>query len=231
MTSTCPDALRHLLAATGAVLVDFDGPVCDVFAGFPAPMVADQLRAALIASGSGHADWPRHIARSGDPFDLLRHAATLDETLARHVHTVLSARETNAVASATPTDGSSEFLRAWTATGRPVAIVSNNSALAVQAYVDLRDLRSHITHISARTSPDPDRLKPHPYLLHRALAVLGVAPGNAVMIGDSTTDMYAAAAAGTASIGYANQRGKTTPLAMAGATHVVRGIAELTASL
>ena len=43
--------------------------------------------------------------------------------------------------------------------------------------------------------------KPHPSMIHAALAETGVAPRRAVMIGDTSFDMEMAAAAGVAGIG------------------------------
>ncbi len=39
--------LGRLLGEVGAVLLDFDGPVCSVFAGYPAPHVAAELAEVL----------------------------------------------------------------------------------------------------------------------------------------------------------------------------------------
>jgi phosphoglycolate phosphatase len=59
------DRLRALLSTVEAVLFDFDGPVCSVFAGYPAPKVAQQLRLDLEAlrpdlawSAAGRSDDP-----------------------------------------------------------------------------------------------------------------------------------------------------------------------------
>src|SRR5262249_9736508 len=80
---------------------------------------------------------------------------------------------------------------AWSATGRPLAIVSNNSTIAIRAYLDLHHLNAHIACVSARTSPDPALLKPHPHLLTNALSALGVPAGAATFLGDSVTDIIA----------------------------------------
>jgi hypothetical protein len=40
-----------LLAEVGAVLLDLDGPVCSIFAGYPAPKVAAELVDVLRCSG------------------------------------------------------------------------------------------------------------------------------------------------------------------------------------
>ena len=51
MTGTDNDraALAAIVTRTRYLLLDFDGPVCSIFAGLPAPTVADQLRKLFIA--------------------------------------------------------------------------------------------------------------------------------------------------------------------------------------
>lgn len=44
-------AWASTLGDGGAVLLDFDGPVCSVFAGYPASRVAENLRVALTTRG------------------------------------------------------------------------------------------------------------------------------------------------------------------------------------
>lgn len=217
--------LARTLTASTAVLLDFDGPVCSVFAGFPAPAVVEQLCVVLVDGGIG--ELPPEIEKTEDPFDVLRFAASLGETEARFVNAAFAAHEAEAITSAVPTPGSDDFLRAWSSTGHPLAIVSNNSTLAVEAYLDLHRLTAYVAHISARIDPDPIRLKPNPYLINNALTSLNAAPSDAVMIGDSTADMEAARRAGTRAIGYANKPGKATRLTDAGANHIIDQMIEL----
>lgn len=221
--------LARMLADSAALLLDFDGPVCSVFAGFPAPAVVEQL-CVVIADG-GFGELPPEIEKSEDPFDVLNYAATLGETEARFVNAAFAAHEAEAITTATPTPGAHDFLRRWSTTGRPLAIVSNNSSLAIEAYLDLHSLRPYVAHISARSEPDPVLLKPSPYLLNNAFAALGIGPNDAVMVGDSTTDMGAARAAATHAIGYANKPGKARRLTEAGAEYVIAQMVELTAAL
>jgi phosphoglycolate phosphatase-like HAD superfamily hydrolase len=78
----------------------------------------------------------------------------------------------------------------------------------VCAYLRAHDLTSYITGVSARTTADPTRLKPNTFLLDQAVEHLGAAPGECVMVGDSTTDVEAANSAWVPSIAYANKPGK-----------------------
>ncbi|WP_410666971.1 HAD family hydrolase [Amycolatopsis sp. cmx-4-68] len=218
-----------LLADAHALLLDFDGPVCSVFAGSPASMVADQLR-GVLADG-GHTDLPEAIATSTDPFDVFQYAATLGEDEARYVEAAFSAHEVEAIPTATPTLGAHELIVAWHQSGRPLAIVSNNGVPAISAYLDLYDLRTSIDFVSARDGSNAALLKPSPYLLHQAVTALDVAPGESVFLGDSTSDIEAAQAAGVRSIGYANKPDKDSRLTAAGAdaiTEVLTGLAAVT---
>jgi beta-phosphoglucomutase-like phosphatase (HAD superfamily) len=201
-----PDALREILATTEALLLDFDGPVCSVFAGIPAPTVADQLR-QVLAEG-GYTDLPDDVRVSEDPFDLLFYAAKLGHNEARYVEAAFRAHEVEAVQSAQPTPSSAEVMRAWRATGRPMAVVSNNSEAAVETYLDIHDLRTRVTLVSARATADVALLKPNPFLVVEAIRQLAVVPSRSALVGDSVTDVEASRAARVTAIGFANKAGK-----------------------
>jgi len=204
-----PKVLGSILANTGALLLDFDGPICNVFAGYPATAVADQLR--HILTDSAH-QLPDHLHHTGDPFDLLRYATTLGDTPARHVEAAFTAHEVDAIHTATPTPGAHDLITTWTHTGRPLAIVSNNSHTAITTYLHLYNLHPHIHHIAARTNHHTP-LKPNPHLLHQATQALHTPPTHCTLIGDTTTDIHAAHTTGSMAIGYANKPHKTATLA------------------
>ncbi|RZS37842.1 beta-phosphoglucomutase-like phosphatase (HAD superfamily) [Herbihabitans rhizosphaerae] len=213
-----PKALRELLANTQALLLDFDGPICSVFDGLAAHQVADQLRDTLSVPA---ADLPAEVRDSDDPFDVLRYAATISDDEARYVEAAFRALEVEAVQTAKPTDGAHDLIHAWTDTGRPVAIVSNNSAAAVNTYVDLHDLRDQVTHISARDSADVSRLKPSGYLVQRAQLALHANPNECTLVGDAMTDVLAARVSDACSIAYVNKPGKKGALVAAGPNAVI----------
>jgi phosphoglycolate phosphatase len=205
----------ELLDQAGALLLDFDGPVCSVFAGIPAVTVADQLR--IVLADGGHTGLPDSVSASRDPFDVLRYAALLGDEDARFVEAAFTAHEVEAMPTAAPTEGAHELIQAWRQSGRPLAIVSNNSAAAIGAYLDFHNLRSLIDVVTARTSADVSLLKPNPHLVHQAIAALHVSAAECVFIGDSLTDIEAGRAAGVRSIGYANKEGKRERFTAAGA--------------
>lgn len=220
-----PQAIRRILAKTEALFLDFDGPVCSVFAGFPAPAVAEQLR--VVLADGGHTELPPEVEKADDPFDVLKYAATIGENEARYVNAAFVAHEVEAVATAEPTPGALDLIRAWSRTGRPLAIVSNNSALAVEAYLHLHDVQSCVPQVSARTSADPALLKPSPHLLNEATTALDVPAGGVSFVGDSVTDVEAAHAAGTMSIGYANKPNKAERFSAAGPDLVITSVLHL----
>jgi beta-phosphoglucomutase-like phosphatase (HAD superfamily) len=117
----------------------------------PAPIVVDQL--CVVLADGGYGDPPPEIEKSSDPFDVLKYAATLGETEARYVNAAFTAHEVEAIATAEQTPGAHDFMRVWSQTGQPLAIVSNNSAVAIEAYLDLHNLSPYITHVSARPAP------------------------------------------------------------------------------
>ncbi|GAA0254753.1 HAD family hydrolase [Saccharothrix mutabilis subsp. mutabilis] len=201
-----PEVLRHILAATDALLLDFDGPVCAVFANLPAQHVADQLR-RVLAEG-GHKELPAVVEKTEDPFDVLTYAATLGMDEARYIEAALRAHEVEAATTAPPTPGAHDLIHAWRTTGRKLAIVSNNSRAAVNTYLHRHDLTPLIHMVSARTQSDPELLKPSPHLLDQATNVLNVQASRCTLVGDSLTDLLAAQAARARVIGYANKPGK-----------------------
>lgn len=214
-----------LLGQAHALLLDFDGPVCAVFAGISAATVADQLMHVLVEGG--HVSLPRAVTESEDPFDVLRYAATLGDDEARYVETAFTAHEVEAIASAIPTAGAHDLIEKWHNSGRPVAIVSNNSTKAINAYFDLYRLRPSVDFVSARTSSSMGLLKPDPYLLHKATTALDIRPADSVFIGDSLSDIEAARAAGVPAVGYANKPGKYTKFIEAQADAITRALAGL----
>jgi HAD superfamily hydrolase (TIGR01509 family) len=97
----------------------------------------------------------------------------------------------------------------------PVAVVSNNSAAAIEACLKAHDLGAYVEPVIGRAYADPRRMKPNPGPVLDAVRALGVAPGSCVLVGDSLSDIEAARAAGVAAIGYANRPWKVDAFATA----------------
>jgi phosphoglycolate phosphatase-like HAD superfamily hydrolase len=200
-----------LLRRTRAVLFDFDGPICSVFSGQPAPTVARELREQL-------AEWGAEVPPDDDPLEVLKSAERYGEKVTRAADDFLTAAETGAVRFASPTPGGAESVRACAAAGLRAAVVSNNSAAAVVEYLGIHDLADVVDAVVGREYGKPDLMKPHPKPIWEALKKLHIGPDVALLIGDSTTDVHAARAASITCIGYANKPGKAELLAGADAT-------------
>ncbi|WP_245816629.1 HAD family hydrolase [Lentzea albidocapillata] len=203
--------------------VDRGGPVCSVFAGLPAPTVADQLR-EILAEG-GHLNLPLDIQNSEDPFDVFKDAASVGPDEARYVESALRALDVEAASTARPTPGAGDLIRAWSESGRKIAIVSNNSNECIETYLHIHNLQGFIPEVSGRTFDDPDLLKSNPFIVDRAISNLKGTPKACILAGDSVSDIEAAKLAGTQSIGYANRPHKQNKLDDADADAVVSNMA------
>jgi phosphoglycolate phosphatase-like HAD superfamily hydrolase len=219
-----------VLAGTRNLLLDFDGPVCEIFAGLPAPTITAQLLTLLAARGI---TVPDELASEGDPLQVLRATSRLgDDQAVEMVAGALREAEVRAVETAAPTPGFPDVLDAARATGRRLAIVSNNSQQAVEAYLQGHDLLGYFDQIVGRyNGQDPESLKPSPHLVWLTMTPMGATPATTALVGDSMTDIEAARAVPIDGIGYANKPGKDARLAAAGASAIVYSMAELAAAL
>lgn len=214
---------RALIEQASAILLDFDGPVCSVFAGLPAHRVADTMRAQLGAlDPTLSLDVP-----ADDPLDVLRTARDHSSEAGALAEELLRAAELDAVALAEPTDGAREFLESMHERGTPVAIVSNNGEQAIRAYLARQGLEEFVAAVSARDPSDARLMKPNPASLGIAMSRLHCAPATTVMVGDSESDIVAAQASEVRVIAYANKSRKVRAFETARADAVVASMREL----
>jgi HAD superfamily hydrolase (TIGR01509 family) len=221
--------LSRLLTGRGPLLLDFDGPVCAVYAGYPSMNVADELRSLLRDQG---VIVPDELRGTPDPLEVLRWVGTrkLPE-VTRLVEDALCAAELHAVTSSAPTPYAREVIVAARNAGKPVAVVSNNSTAAVMEYLTAKRLAPYITSVIGRAYADPARMKPNPEPILHAVFDLGAEPGDCVLIGDSLADIAAARAAGVPVIGYANREAKIQPFRDAKADAVVDSLGDIAVAL
>jgi phosphoglycolate phosphatase-like HAD superfamily hydrolase len=224
MTTLAVPKLTELLARTTYLLLDFDGPVCSVFAGRPSHTIAIELFELIAAANM---TVPACIEDTADPLEVLRYVATVDAKLAARVEGALRTAEVDATRTARPTPHADEVIRAWRHGGRGAAIVSNNSSAAIGAYLSAHGIDTDL--VMGRTSPDPSLLKPSPHLVVEAMRALDADPRREayVLVGDSVSDVTAAHGAGISSIGYANAEGKRRALSHAGADIVIDNMGAL----
>ncbi|WP_373430618.1 HAD family hydrolase [Streptomyces sp. B3I8] len=223
--TTETENVRQLVTRARFVLWDFDGPICRLFAGHPADVVAREMRDWLGHQGLLHL-LTEEEQRAADPHVILR---AVDERhpgsdLVTALEELLTHHELLAVPSARPTPYADPVIRTWTAVGARLAVTTNNSARTATAYLTTRGLLGCFApHMYGRTH-ELHQLKPDPHHLNRALGALGAAPEDALMIGDSPSDAQAAAHAGVPFLGYARNDDKEKALRTADATTIVAAL-------
>jgi phosphoglycolate phosphatase-like HAD superfamily hydrolase len=219
-------ALTEVIARTRTLFLDFDGPICGIFAGYPAPTVAAELRHLLHRNNiTISAD----MQATDDPIEVLKLAAKLDDpAVARLVADALRDAEVTAAETAEATPHADDVIHAALDTGRRLAVVSNNSTEAVTAYLKRQGLDTSFARIIGRyDGMSVDFLKPSNHLLALALIGSDAPPWSTTLVGDSTTDITAARSVPISAIGYANKPDKTHALNTAGADAVIASMAEL----
>ncbi|MDG4765053.1 HAD hydrolase-like protein [Solwaraspora sp. WMMD406] len=167
------------------LLLDFDGPVCKVFANHPAPQVAATLRRLLVDQG---VTIPADLLDEPDPLAVLRWTATLNRpVIVRLVDDALRAAELDAITVAEPTPYAREVIVAAHHARRGIAIVSNNSADAVTQYLIARRLAAYVHPVIGRPHGDPGGMKPHPGPVLAAVRELHTHPEECVRQSESRT--------------------------------------------
>lgn len=211
------------ITAYDAVILDFDGPMCNVFAGYPAATIAQELKQLLVVSG-----WdPDALQIPSDPHQLVRLVDHQRPALASQVEAALTAAEIAAVATATETPGLTELLIKLSASRTPVAVASNNSAQAIRKWLDQRTYS--VAYVAGRDPIDLSRMKPSPFLVIESLRYLKAEAGRAVLIGDSVSDFHAAREAGCEFIAFANKPHKRALFANRGQVLTIKDLRSLTA--
>ncbi|MFG2143846.1 HAD family hydrolase [Streptomyces sp. NPDC048696] len=210
---------RELLCDAKYVFFDFDGPICRLFSGHPASVIAERMRRAMAAHGIP-------LDPVADPHAVLRVAAELaDRTVVAELEQMLTEEEVRAAATARPTASADPLIRALHGTGRRLAVTTNNSAAAAASYLASRGLAGCFGGQVYGRSGDPARLKPDPDCVIRALEGTGAHASDALLLGDSRSDWLAARAAGVAFLGYARNERKWEELRPA--TVVVRSLEQV----
>ncbi|MEV7346064.1 HAD family hydrolase [Streptomyces sp. NPDC093544] len=218
--------VRELLAGAHCVLFDFDGPICRLFPKGSSLDVADELRKLVDKAGLDDVLTEQERADK-DPHVVLRAVnqarMELDLDLGDLVK-VLEERvtegELDAVQDAWSTPRAGELIQRLREQGRRLAVVTNNSAKAADSYLKSQGLAEYFASIHGRGT-DPALMKPNSDVVTRALRSLKARPEDAVMIGDTPTDVEAAQRAGVRFIGYGRNARKESGLREAGATLVL----------
>lgn len=224
-------ALMDVIETTRVILLDFDGPVCSVFAERTWEDTADRLLQEVKLSRMDALFDALSTSSQDDPLNMLKNMMNLPGDVHRRIEQIIQNAEMRAVESAIPTPGIDQFLSACKGHGLPVVIVTNNSVGAVTRYLDRCGVQGFITAVFARDLDDPSLMKPNPHLVRRAIEYSGLPAGQCTLVGDSTTDITAARSARARSIGYANKPGKLARLTAAGADATITAMNDLTQAI
>lgn len=212
MTTSTP---AEVLAETGPIFLDFDGPVTHLFIDGRNQAIADRMRGVLTQHGEPATD---QAATTHDPLIVLRWTyANRSSKTFEAVEAECIAGEVDAVAVTEPTPGAHDFIAACDHAGRRLIILSNNAPEAIAAYMDRFELRGYFAGIVARAPGNPGLMKPHRHLVDAALSLVNTPATRVAFIGDSITDVQVAAATGLRMIGFGKNAQRATELDHAGA--------------
>lgn len=201
------------MAGTACVLFDFDGPICDF---------KDHLRERGCLFDE--------ILLEDDPYVIFWKSLFLwdqgQEAAFLELFELLEQRECIAAKTAKLTYLFDEFLGYLFEEDKKVAITTNNSRKAVEAFfkANFEKVPSELMeNIYGRYDYNPYNLKPNPLCLKLAMDRLNVSSDECLMIGDSVSDYEAAKRAGVRFLGHTFTFSKAAPLLEAGAEVVISG--------
>jgi phosphoglycolate phosphatase len=124
-----------------------------------------------------------------------------------------------------PFEGMREALLGLRAAGVRMGIATNRTRASLDPMLEEHGLLGFFdVRLSAACVPFP---KPHPLMLERVLEALGVAPGEALMVGDTTVDLRMGRAAGVATCAVTYGAHTEEELLREEPTYVARRAAEI----
>ena len=218
------NSAADLVAQARVVLLDFDGPICSVFAGYPAVRaVIATLRALEAAGFDVRPEW----LKLEDPHQLLIEVAAQVPEGAGIAEDALTRSEVHAVDSAQITVGVTDLIDQIAGRGQRWAVVSNNSAESIARFCTRKDFARTPSLTVGRPKGEPHLMKPNPFALRHALEILRTPARDAVFVGDSVSDIQAGRAAGIPTVGFANKPTKPKLLESALADVVITSINDL----
>jgi phosphoglycolate phosphatase len=227
-------ALRELLKDVHAVLLDFDGPVTDLFRGRSTAPVADEIKAA-VRGVWGFVD--AEVNACEDSHGILRLLREMYDRPAPEpleprglvaAERIVTGYEYEAVKTAKPAPHLVPLVDVLFKHGPPLVIVSNNSDGPIWEFFKGERVQRQ-EKVCAVVGRDPllRDMKPHPGSVLRALELLGLPPESALLIGDQLTDLSAAQQAGTPFLGYTQSPERGARMLDLGAQYVVSSHAPL----
>ena len=214
------EQLRALLAETGPILLDFDGPVTRLLPSGTNAELAEAAREPLTDAGY---ELPAELVDTTDHIAVLRFSASVDTKTRQDVEEICRELEVKAAQHSEPTPWRRRVPRGLPQGGparrcRQQQRRRSNRRLPHAP----RPPRILSLDVVGRPRGHPELMKPHPEILRRALAILRAKPQDALMIGDTISDVKASHAAGVRIIGYAKtpSRGESLSVGRSKCDHV-----------
>lgn len=203
-----PGCLAGLLASTRAVLLDFDGPVCDLFAGTSTAGVAARIKRRARRHWGPLA---QEAEACDDSHDILQRLRDMYDTPAARprgrrplvvAERIVARQESRAVRTARPAPRLDGLVTSLRSLGMRLAVVSNNAEAPIRAYLRKHGIEDDFAGVFGRDPRDARRMKPDADCVLRALGRLSLPASQCLLIGDKVTDLKAARSAGTCFLGY-----------------------------
>lgn len=184
--SLAPDLRRN---APRAIVFDLDGTLCDSYQ--PITVALNAARAEFGLAPVSLAAVKRDVGRGLECLveDHLG-KQRVDAGVARFRATYAEVFQSGTI----PLAGVPEVLQRLEECGTRMAVASNKPARFGQPIIELLGLADLIATVLGPTPEIPP--KPHPAMLHAACTALGVAPEEALYVGDMPLDIASARAAG-----------------------------------
>ncbi|GAA1557430.1 HAD family hydrolase [Kribbella lupini] len=220
--------VAEMLRGSRVVLLDFDGPVADLFPQGSGSRIGDAAREPLMRAG---VEMPEAVRRTVEHLVVLEFAGAHAPGVVDEVERASVAGEIEAAGTAPVTAGVVDFLAACAETGRQVVVVSNNCEPSIVQWLEREGLQGQVAGVVGRPFGQPGLMKPNPALLDGVLKELDVPAGNCLMVGDSLSDIEFGRRVGARSVGYAKSAERGTALAEAGADAITDDMGRLAAAL
>ena len=118
-----------------------------------------------------------------------------------------------------------ETLKALHDRGLQLAICSSRGRPTLEGFVKSFHLEHYVSMVVS--SNDVEHHKPHPEPVQKILAALGIAPEEAVVVGDANYDILMGRAAGCRTVGVSYGNQTADDLRAAGADHLIDDFADL----
>ncbi len=208
---------------THLVILDFDGTLADT-----QPIIIASIQATLKELHLPERTDAECKSIIGLPLaECFTTLCSVDDTTAEHCADVY-----RRVFDELNTDGTVrlfphvlETLRTLHDRGLQLAICSSRGRPTLEGFVKTFRLEHYVSMVVSAN--DVEHHKPHPEPVQKILAALGIAPGEAVVVGDASYDILMGRAAGCCTVGvtYGNQ--SAADLRAAGADHLIDDFADL----